>query len=161
ARDSAEPISPALRSPPGMDAHRGIPRAVRAIEKPVPEPAVAFGHEQPYGPPERAGDVGRHVARRDHQVAGRDERRQSLEVVEKVEIREVLHAGATLALDPGALGCGVAVLEVDEAHPRNLEQRTPVPQRAALVGAELPVRAAPGNADEAGLTGEIFEQAPP
>ena len=119
--------------------------------KPVPDLALARRSEQPSRAAERPGHVRRDVADGDHEVAGRAQARQALRgrCTGPRRPDASIRAGRRFRTSSRALRC---------RHTARSTNRTPrhpqhVPHSASALlfcGAEFPVCAAPGNADDSG-----------
>ena len=136
-----------------------IPQRVVAVGLPVPEMSGGMGQHQQDWFAQRAGEMRRGVADGDDDVAGVDQRSQSVEVVLVVDGVQMRDIRATALMQRGAFRRGVAVLQVDKTQPRRFQQRAQRGQRHAFQRAVFLVGAAPGQADDAfARRGDGFSQ---
>ena len=90
----------------------------------------------------RGGVAGGH-----HQIAGADQRRQSIHVIERIDIRQALHIDTAAPAQFFTLRRGVAVLQIDEFHARQLQQGRQIIQPDAFQLAVVLGAAQPGQSD--------------
>src|SRR4051794_35886732 len=146
-RHTRDEIGPRLPARLPAYPRAWVPGAIAPIAEPVPDARVAVWHHDPGRPTERAGEVCGGVADGDDGGAGGHQRREAVNVVHVVDVGQPLDLEPMLAFERGALGVGVAVLQVDEAVAGQAKQRRKVGEPRAFQGATDRRLADPGQAD--------------
>src|SRR6266404_4879036 len=125
--------------------YRRIPGRIVAVEQ--PSPIRRERQQQPRRLAQRAGKMHGRVVDGDHQIAGANQRRQTVDVAVVIDLGEMLYAQAMPALQILAFLLRVAILQIHEPAARHVQDRAQPFEGNAPVLADNGIDAVPGEPD--------------